>query len=153
MHSTSNAATLERAVPAHALWNPSVAACWSIIFTPAFGAFLLMRNWEALGDERQARQARVWFCFGLGLLGVRLFTAALNARLHNESNFIHWAGLIYLFGWWLFEAMPQARLVHAKYGPDYPRQGWDGALLLAVTGGFGYLLSSALLGWLLVALT
>lgn len=153
MHSSSDVSTLERAIPAHALWNPLGAAFWSLLFTPAFGSWLLMRNWEALGDEREAQAARVWFVFSVGLLAVRLLAGAVNTRLNSQSNFIHWVSLLYLALWWLAAAVPQLRLVHSRLGADYPRQGWDHAVLLAVLGGFAYYLVSAMLTWLLVAAT
>jgi hypothetical protein len=153
MHSSSDASTLDRTVPAHALWNPLAAAFWSLIFTPAFGAWLLMRNWEALGEQRHARTARAWFCFSVGLLVVRLLAGAINMRLNSQSNFIHWVSLLYLAVWWLAAAVPQFRLVQSRLGADYPRQGWDYALLLGVLGGFSYYLMSALLTWVFVTAT
>jgi hypothetical protein len=153
MHSSSTAPALPQAAQAQALWNPSVAACWSLVFTPAFGAWLLMRNWEALGEPGQARAARKWFVFGIGLLVVRVLSAAINARLNSQSNLLHWVSLGYLLAWWLAAAAPQARLVRSRLGPDYPRQGWDYALFLAVLLGSAYQLASAFFTWLFVALT
>lgn len=153
MHSSSSVQALPQSAPAHALWNPSLVACWSVVFTPAFGAWLLMRNWEALGEPEQARAARKWFVFGIGLLVARILSAALNARLNSQSNVMQWASLGYLLAWWLAAALPQARLVRSKFGPDYPRQGWDSALLLAVLLGSAYQLASAFFTWLFVALT
>jgi hypothetical protein len=153
MHSSSDTSALGEASSANALWNPSAAACWSLVFTPAFGAFLLMRNWEALGDERQAASARKWFVFGMGLLAVRLLSAAINARLNTESNLVPWLSWGFLLAWWMAQAAPQARLVQSRLGADYPRQAWDYALLLAVAGGFAYMVGAALFGWLFVALT
>lgn len=46
--------------PTPALWNPRVAACWSFFFTAAFGAYLHMKNWEALGRPEEAAKARKW---------------------------------------------------------------------------------------------
>lgn len=153
MHSTSDAATFDRAVPPHALWNPLAAAFWSLVFTPAFGAWLLMRNWEALGNRRQAQLARTWFVFSVGLLVVRLLSGAINTRLNSQSNVIHWVSLLFLVAWWLAAAVPQLRIVHSRLGPDYPRQGWDHALLLAALTGLGYYVVSALLTWLFVTVT
>lgn len=154
MQSTSDTSTLVHdSSPGMALWNPSVAACWSVVFTPAFGAWLLMRNWEVLGERRQAAAARMWFVFSVGLLAVRLISGALNARLNSQSNLLLWFSWGYLLAWWIAAAAPQARLVRARFGADFPRQGWDYALLLAVAGGIAYQLLSALLGWLLRALT
>lgn len=149
MQSSSDTSALGRH-PSHgmALWNPSVAACWSVLFTPAFGSWLVMRNWEVLGDKRQAALARVWFVFSVGLLVVRLLSGALNARLNNQSNMMLWFSWGYLLLWWLAAAAPQARLLRERFGADFPREGWDYALLLAVAGGVAYQLLSALLGWL-----
>ena len=36
------------AVASVALWNPVAAAVWSIVLTPAFGAYLHAKNWETL---------------------------------------------------------------------------------------------------------
>lgn len=153
MHSSSDTRALGPAASANALWNPTVAALWSIVFTPAFGAWLLMRNWEALGDARQALAARKWFVFSMGLLAVRLLSSAINARVNGQSNLMHWGGWMFLLAWWIGAAAPQARLLHSRFGADYPRQGWDYALLLAVFAGTAYWILSAGFTWLLVALT
>jgi hypothetical protein len=154
MHSSSDTSALGReASHAQALWNPSVAACWSVIFTPAFGAYLLMRNWEALGDQRQAEASRKWFAFSIGLLAVRVLSAAINTRLHSESNLILWVSWAWLLVWWIGAAAPQARMVRARFGADFPRQGWDYALLLALAGGIAYQVTSGILTWLFLALT
>src|SRR5436190_17925418 len=42
------------------LWNPNAAASWCLLFSPVFGAYLHMRNWQALGDERHAQVNRNW---------------------------------------------------------------------------------------------
>jgi hypothetical protein len=154
MHSSSDTSALgHQAAHAQAVWNPSVAACWSVIFTPAFGAYLLMRNWEALGDQRQAEAARKWFAFSVGLLAVRLLSAAINTRLNSQSNLMLWVSWGWLLVWWILAAAPQARLVRARLGADFPRHGWDYALLLALAGGIAYQLVSGILTWLFVALT
>jgi hypothetical protein len=153
MHSSSDTRILHHSDAASALWNPSAAACWSLVFTPAFGAFLLMRNWEALGDARQAAAARNWFVFGIGLLAVRLLSAAVNNRLNTESNVLSWLSWGFLLAWWLAQAAPQARLVHRRLGIDYPRQSWDYAVLLGVACGIAYMVAAALLSWLFTALT
>ncbi len=154
MQSSSDTSALSHnASHGAALWNPTVAACWSVVFTPAFGAWLLMRNWEVLGDKRHAAQARKWFAFSVGLLAVRLVSGALNARLNKLSDLLMWFSWGYLAVWWMAAAAPQARLVRSRFGADFPRHGWDYALLLALAGGIAYQLLSAILGWLVRALT
>lgn len=147
MHGTSD--TLDPAP----LWNPAAAAFWSIVFTPAFGAYLLMRNWEALGEPRQAMAARKWYCFGIGLLVVQVLSGAFNARLHSQSSLLQWCGLLYLLAWAVAAVPPQLRLVRARFGAAYPRKGWDHALLAAVLAGTGYFAVKGVFTFLFVALT
>lgn len=151
MHSPSENAFPQPA-PA-AIWNPAAAACWSILFTPAFGAYLLMRNWEALGQPRQAALARKWFCFSLGLLLVQVLSAAFNARLNSQSGLVQWCALAWLAAWCVGAALPQARLVRARFGARYPRKTWDHALLAAVAAGTGYFAVKGLFTFMFVALT
>lgn len=136
-----------------AIWNPSAAARWSLLFTPAFGAFIHMLNWQALGQPERAASARKWFYASLCLLMLQLFTRALNARLGTEPLLIHPAGLLFLLVWYFGAARQQALLVKARYGARYRRRAWDSVLLGAVAAGAGYAFASALLSLLLEALT
>jgi hypothetical protein len=153
MHSPSNSSALPPAQAAAAIWNPAAAACWSIVFTPAFGAYILMRNWEALGQPRQAALARKWFCFSLGLLAVQVLSTAFNARLNSQSDLVQWCGLGNLAAWCVGAVLPQARLVRARFGAGYPRKAWDHALLAAVVAGTAYFAVKGFFTFLFVALT
>jgi hypothetical protein len=141
------------AEPAGPIWNPSAAARWSLLFTPAFGAFIHMRNWQALGQARQAAAARKWFYASLVLLLVQVFSRALNARLGTEPLLVHPLAVLFLAVWYFGAARQQAVLVKARYGARYPRRSWDNALLGAVIAGAAYAGVSALLSLLFVALT
>jgi hypothetical protein len=153
MHSPSDTAAQGAPHSERAIWNPAAVACWSIVFTPAFGAYLLMRNWETLGDSRQALIARKWYCFSLGLLAVQLLSAAIDSRVNSESNLMHWIGLAYLLGWWFGAALPQMWLVRSRFGSDYERRGWDAALMAAVMAGVLYFALRGMMTFLFVALT
>jgi cation transporter-like permease len=59
------------------LWNPGAAANWSLLFSPAFGAFLHMKNWEALGEPGKASTAKTWIVLTLIVLAVGPVAAAL----------------------------------------------------------------------------
>jgi len=65
METTFETTTVDAIVPAKddtlALWNPTAAALWSLLFSPALGAWLVMRNWQRLGKPDKARQALCWF--------------------------------------------------------------------------------------------
>jgi hypothetical protein len=139
--------------PAGPIWNPSAAARWSLLFTPAFGAFIHMQNWQALGHARQAASARKWFYASLLLLLVQVFSRALNARLGTEPLLMHPLTVLFLAVWYFGAARQQAVLVKTRYGGRYPRRSWDKALLGAVIAGAVYAAASALLSLLLVALT
>jgi hypothetical protein len=136
-----------------AIWNPDAAASWSLVFTPAFGAFIHMLNWHALGQPDKAASARRWFYASLGLLAVQLLASALNARLNSESGLMHTLGLLFLLIWYFAAARPQARLVRTRFGSHYPRRTWDQPLLGAVLAGTAYASAGAVLTLLLVALT
>lgn len=139
--------------PACGLWNPSAAATWSLVFTPAFGAFIHMLNWQALGQPAQAAAARRWFYASLALLMLQIWTRALNARLGTEPLLLHPASVLFLLVWYFGAARPQARLVRARYGAGYRRRRWDSVLMGAVMAGTAYAIAGALLSLLLVAAT
>ena len=136
-----------------AIWNPAAAARWSLLFTPAFGAFIHMRNWQALDQPERAASARRWFHASLGLLVLQILTSALNARLGSEPLLVHPAALLFLVVWYFAAARQQTLLVRARFGAGYRRKRWDSALLGAVMAGAAYGCACALLSLLLVALT
>ena len=138
---------------AGAIWNPAAAARWSLLFTPAFGAFIHMRNWQALDQPKRAASARRWFLASLVLLVVQIFTSALNARLGSEPLLLHPAGLLFLAVWYVAAARPQAQLVRARFGVAYRRKRWDSVLLGAVMAGAAYGCACALLSLLFAVLT
>jgi hypothetical protein len=47
------------------IWNPTVIAVWSLVFTPIFGSWLCSKNWLFLGDEALSIAASRWLKVGL----------------------------------------------------------------------------------------
>jgi hypothetical protein len=135
------------------LWNPSAAATWSLVFTPAFGAFIHMLNWQALGQPAQAATARRWFYASLAVLALQIWTRALNARFGTEPLLLHPASVLFLLVWYFGAARPQAKLVRARYGAGYRRRRWDSVLMGAVIAGTAYAVAATLLSLLLAATT
>jgi hypothetical protein len=135
------------------IWNPAAAAHWSLLFTPAFGAFIHMRNWQALDQPERAQSARRWFHASLGVLMLQILTSALNARLRTEPMLLHPVGLLFLLVWYFAAARQQTLLVKARFGGGYRRKRWDGVVLGAVMAGAAYAGACTLLSLLLVAVT
>lgn len=136
-----------------AIWNPSAAVGWSLVFTPAFGAYIHMHNWRALGDTRQAAAARRWLLASLCVLAIQIVTRAINARLGAEPLLVHPASVLLFALWYVGAARQQALLVRARFGPAYPRRCWDSVLLGAVAAGTAYAGAGALLSLAFVNLT
>lgn len=135
------------------IWNPAAAARWSLLFTPVFGAFIHMRNWQALDQPERARSARRWFHASLGVLMLQVLTSALNTRLGSEPLALHPVGLLFLLVWYFAAARQQTVLVKARFGACYRHKRWDGVVLGGVIGGAAYAGACTLLSLLLVALT
>lgn len=136
-----------------ALWRPSVVAAWSLVFTPAFGSWLLMHNWRILGQPRAAGRARIWLGASLAMLALQLLAGAVNRRLNGDSPLMGWLALAWLLLWLLGAAWPQWIAVRRRYGRRYARRGWNGALGLAVVLGGACWVCAFLLTTLLLAFT
>lgn len=95
------------------LWNPTAAANWSLLFSPAFGAYIHMLNWQALGYSEKAKNSRNWFLIGLllSLFGL---------------------GLIVLIAWYFASAKEQIKYVKTHFGDNYPKNSLGKPLLIAL---------------------
>lgn len=96
------------------LWNPNAAANWSLLLSPAFGAFIHMKNWKALGETEKANSSKIWFIFSiiLSLFGIGFFV---------------------LIAWYFSIGKKQIVYVQEKFGENYLRKSWSTPLLI----GFG----------------
>lgn len=134
MHVTASPA----AEQAPALWNPNAAANWSLLFSPAFGAFLHMKNWQALGEPEKAAAAKRWvwiallFAMGGGVLAVMLpDTKGADAISRALA-----VGM--LVTWYLTNGRAHATYVKERFGTAYPRKGWGKPLALALLATAGF---------------
>jgi hypothetical protein len=117
---------------APALWNPNAAANWSLVFTPIFGAFLHMKNWQALGETGKARASRYWAILGAAVFSGLTLLAVLQAQSKGMGSLIRSAGFLLLLAWYFGSARAQARYVKERFGSQYPRRGWGKPLLVAL---------------------
>ena len=143
-----------RAAPTSgALWNPNAAAGWSLLFSPVFGAYVHMHNWQVLGQPEQAARALRWLQAGVAILALQIITAALNTRLNAEALLLHPAGVLFMLLWYVGAARQQSQLIKARYGRAYPRRNWDPVVLAALLGAGCYALLKAITAWLFILLT
>ena len=126
---------------APALWNPGAATAWCLVFTPAFGAILQMKNWHALVELAKAGRWRVWvictavFAVLVAIAGVALPMSVAIDRALNLSSFV------LLLVWYFADGREQVSFVKARFGAGYPRRRWMAPLLIA----FAVLLAFSLL--------
>jgi hypothetical protein len=111
-----------------ALWNPNAAACWSLLFSPAFGAFLHARNADCLGRTEEAKANRVCFYIAIAFLvfaRVSVFIPAIPDVIFGS------AGIGLLMGWYLSLGRKQVRYVKDNWQDGYQRKPWTKPLLIA----------------------
>jgi hypothetical protein len=113
---------------APALWSANAAACWSLLFTPIFGAWLHMLNWQALGETGRAESARTWAIFSaLVLVGLNVGNALLPSGELSTAGWL--SDLVLLLAWYFAGARAQVRWIAEHHGDDYPRRAWWQPLL------------------------
>ncbi len=115
-----------------ALWNPTAAGSWSIIFSPTFGAYLHMLNWKALGEPDKAAASKNW------VIGNIVFVIALSIAslfMPESSGFdtlSRLGGLVLLIVWYYAIGKSQQTYVAERFGKQYPRRSWAVPLLSAL---------------------
>lgn len=124
----------------HAIWNPYATANWSIVFTPAFGSYLQMRNWKTLGEHDKAASAENWFNISLGMLLAYVLIAWIMARSAVEGieNAVSGLALLFLFAWYFSSGINQCKYVKEKFGTSYARKAWGKPLFLSTAALIGY---------------
>lgn len=120
-----------------ALWNPNAAANWSLLFTPAFGAYLQMLNWRALGKSDAEAASRKWVYASIGFLVLVLFVTFVIPDSQNFDGVTRSVGFGFLFAWYFTSGRVQANYVKEHLGKDYPRKPWTKAL----AGGVAFILA------------
>jgi len=104
-----------------ALWNPTVAANWSLLFSPVFGAYIHSRNWKSLGEPSKALRAKLWVFVG--------FIAAFGTPYVLPQGRQAWPA-IYLIAWYFLDGRPQIKYVKARWGKNYKHKSWTKPLAI-----------------------
>jgi hypothetical protein len=126
--------------PPPALWNPKAAAYWSLLFSPAFGAFVHARNADAMGRVDEAKANRRWFHVLIAYLG---FTFATIFIPTFPEGLLDLAFIGLLFGWYLSLGKKQVMYVKATWQEGYERKPWKEPLLVASGCLIGTIIVSA----------
>ncbi|GEM_PF-2223868 len=111
------------------LWNPTAAAAWSLLLSPAFGAYLCAANWRTLGKPERATANMVWVWVIIVFLAInvgRVFVPVSEAV--GTVMTLTSCGLI--LGWLVTQVRSQVRFVKTTLGNDYVKKRWGRPLLV-----------------------
>lgn len=107
------------------LWNSNAAANWSLLFTPIFGSYLQMKNWQALGELKEANTAKNWLIFTLGfILFINFLPYIANADPEQSSTLSRGLGFWYIIIWYFAYARKQPKYVKQKLNDNYQKKSW-----------------------------
>jgi S1-C subfamily serine protease len=96
------------------IWSPWIAILGSIFLSPAFGGFIVWRNWLTMRRRRRALVAAPWFWLGFVVIGLLFYSRSGLAVL---------IWVAYLAAWIAFSAFPQIRYVHTTFKREKTRWG------------------------------
>lgn len=124
------------------LWNPNAAANWCLLLSVAFGTFLHMKNWQALGEHKRAASAKIWVIISCVLLLVFALESAFFPE--NKGIGVLFQGLLFilLLSWYFGSARAQAKFVKERFGDSYPRKGWIKPIFIGLITIFGVFASA-----------
>ena len=119
------------------LWNPNAAANWCLLFSPIFGTWLHMKNWQALGEMDKAKSARLWLEISIFIV-IGLSLIGSIPQVAWVSRFTWPISIALLIAWYFAAARPQARYVAQRFGASYARKGWGEPILWAILSCVAY---------------
>ena len=128
----ANLETLPMSGEVPALWNPGVAGVLAFFLTPIFGALILMKNWQAMGEPDKAQQAKMW-AFGTVAFYVVLMLSGFFLPDNGAINLLsRGAGLGFFIAWYMMSCKDQKDVVAYRYGTSFIKRGWAKPALFAV---------------------
>ena len=135
----------------NAIWNPNATANWSLVFTPAFGSYLQMLNWKALGQSGKAASSQNWFHASLAFLIVYVLIGVFMSDSKAADGAARGLGFLYLLVWYFSVGRSPGKFVKEKFGSNYPKKSWGKALLIRITAIIGYFIFAVAVGLILGA--
>ena len=110
------------------IWSPVMAIIGSLFLSPAFGGFIIWRNWLIMKRGRRALMAAPWFWLGFVVVGLVFYSP-------NGLTLLIW--IVYTLAWIAFSAFPQIRYVQTTVKREKTR--WGIPLLSAlILWGIGF---------------
>ena len=107
------------------LWNPNAAGFWSLLLTPAFGAWLHAKNWKELGHSDKAKTSMLWVYALIAIWVTTWFVSAVTPQIARVIFGV------YLVAWWIKSGNEQYKYV-SEQCPSYHKKGWTRPLVIAV---------------------
>ena len=98
-----------------------MAIIGSLFLSPAFGGFIIWRNWLIMKRRRRALMAAPWFWIGFIVLGLAFYSP-------TGLTLVIW--IVYTLAWIAFSAFPQIRYVSTTFKREKTR--WGIPLLAAI---------------------
>ncbi|MES2208106.1 MAG: hypothetical protein V4525_15085 [Pseudomonadota bacterium] len=114
------------------LWNPSAAASWSLFFSPAFGAYLHMKNWQALGNAEKASNSKLWLYVYAAFILLMALNAIWSVSSQTFDGISRIAGFALLISWYYTSGNAQITYVKKEFGNTYPRKSWVVPILVGL---------------------
>mgnify|MGYP003583957953 FL=1 len=107
------------------LWNPNAAANWSLLFTPIFGSYLQMKNWQALGKPEDANTAKNWISFTIiFILFINFATPFIWDDVEKVTTISRGLGFWYIIIWYFAYARKQPKYVKENLNDKYQKKSW-----------------------------
>lgn len=114
------------------LWNPNATANWSLLFTPIFGSYLQMKNWEAMGNNLEAKKAKDWIFITVAFIFFMHLVAPFIWGVSEETTITYRGfGFLYVLYWYFDYAKKQAKFVKENIADNYQKKSWLYPLLIA----------------------
>jgi tetratricopeptide (TPR) repeat protein len=106
------------------LWNPNAAGFWSLLLTPAFGAWLHAKNWKELGHPDKAKTSMLWVYAFVAIWVAIWFVSAATSPIPRVIFGV------FLAAWWMKSGNEQYKYV-SEQCPSYHKKGWTRQLVIA----------------------
>ena len=135
-----------------ALWNPNAAASWSLLFTPIFGAWLHMKNWQAMGEHEKSASSKKWIIVNVIVLVLSVLIAVIAPDSRAADGITRLIAFVLLISWYYASGREQTKYVIGRYGERYRRKGWMKPLLCGVLGLIGFIALAGVIGLIMGAM-